>query len=402
MIRRRRSLVVLTQHYRPEPNFITADVAEMLAVDFDVTVVTAHPNYPEGRFYPGVRSWRPERRRENGVTVWRLPMFPYHGRRAIGRFCSYLSFAFAAALWAPLVAPRPAVAWVYHGPFTVGLAALWYRLVGTRVVFTCADLWPESFLAAQVHGDGLVMRLMFAYSRAINRVAHLLICSTRGTMRRYAADGRPASALCYVPVWIGGIPKEPPPVPDRAGVPRIVYAGNLGPAQKLDAVVRAAAVLAREGVPVHIDVYGTGASEVELRRLAVELGATNLTFHGRLPAAAAFAHSAAAAAQIVCLQPTPLFGMTIPSKLSFSFAAASPVLYGLVGESAALVDESGGGIAFDPNNPATLVSAIKQVLALSPTELLSLRANLRQYYETHFEQTRLLSRYRELFLAEGM
>lgn len=402
MIRQRPSLVVLTQHYQPEPNFITADVAEMLAADFDVTVVTAHPNYPEGRFYPGVRAWRPERRFENGVTVWRLPMFPYHGRRASGRFCSYLSFALAAALWAPLVAPRPSVAWVYHGPFTVGLASLWYRLAGTRVVFTCADLWPESFLAAQVHGPGFVMRMMYAYSRAINRVAHLLICSTRGTLRRYAADGRPASALCYVPVWIGGIPKEPPPAPQRTGVPRIVYAGNIGPAQKLDTVVRAAALLVQEGVPVRIDMYGTGASVEELRRLAAEVGATNLTFHGRLPPATAFVHAAGAVAQIVCLQPTPLFAMTIPSKLSFSFAAASPVLYGLVGESAVLVKESGGGIAFDPNDPATLVSAIRQVLALSPLELLKLRANLRQYYETHFEQTRLLSRYRELFLTEGV
>ena len=99
----RRRVLVLTQHYHPEPNFITADVAEALAADFDVTVVTAHPNYPEGRFYSGTRPWRPLRRVERGVTVWRVPMYPYHGRPQVKRCLSYSSFALVAAVWAPFV-----------------------------------------------------------------------------------------------------------------------------------------------------------------------------------------------------------------------------------------------------------------------------------------------------------
>jgi hypothetical protein len=46
----RTKVLVLTYYYRPEPNFITADVAEGLAGVVDVTVVTAHPSYPTGRF----------------------------------------------------------------------------------------------------------------------------------------------------------------------------------------------------------------------------------------------------------------------------------------------------------------------------------------------------------------
>jgi len=395
-------LLVLTQHYRPEPNFITADVAESLCENFDVTVVTAHPSYPEGRFYPGSRWWLPLRKRERGATVWRLPMYPYRGRSKPLRFLSYLSFAGAAAIWAPLVALRPRVVWVYHGPFTVGLAAMWYRLLGCRIVFTCADLWPESFLAAQVAGHGLIMRLMFAYSRAINRIATLLICSTRGTMRRYAADGIPPSALCYVPVWVEGVPlnRRRVIVTDDA-VPRIVYAGNLGPAQQLETLVRAAGRLHGEGVSVHFDVYGTGSSEVELRELAVQAGAANVTFHGRIEPARAFERASSAHGQVVCLRKTALFSMTIPSKISFSFAAGSPVLYGLTGESAELVAESGGGIAFDPNDPATLVAAVKLLLDLSPEMRREMGDALRRYYDEHFERSGLLAQYKRVFRQCG-
>jgi glycosyltransferase involved in cell wall biosynthesis len=395
--RSRPRLLVLTQHYRPEPNFITADVAEGLSDTFAVTVVTAHPHYPEGRFHAGVRPWWPSRTIEGGVTVWRLPMVPYRGRSHFGRMVSYLSFALAAAVWAPLVSPAPHGVWVYHGPFTAGIAAAWFRLIGSRIVFTCADLWPESFLAAQVARPGLMMRLMFAYSRAVNRVAHLLICSTRGTLRRYAKDGIPESRLCYVPVWVEGIPPVPPAPNQKSTAANVVYAGNLGPAQGLDTVISAAAALCHRGVPIRFDIYGTGASEAELRRQAAESGATNVVFHGRVPPPAAFERAAEATAQLVCLRSTPLFAMTIPSKLSFSFAAGTPILYGLVGESAELVGESGGGIAFDANDPSSLVDAVNTLLALPEAALAAKRAQLRRYYEEHFQRSKLLDEYRGAF-----
>lgn len=397
----RTRVLILSHHYRPEPNFITADVAESLAPDFDVTVVVPHPNYPEGRFYPGTRPWLPQRRRENGVTIWRLPFYPYHGRSHLGRLASYLSAAFAAAVCAPLIAPRPHLVWVYHGPFTTALAALWFRLIGCRIVFTCADLWPESFLAAGVARPGPVMRAMFIYSRAINRIADLLICSTRGTLRRYAADGVPESACCYVPVWVDGVPSQAREqvaelVPEGP-VKRIVYAGNLGPAQRLQTVILAAAQLHREGVPVVFDMYGTGASESELRELARSSRAENLTFHGRVAPDQAFAQAAAAYGQIVCLQPSPLFAATIPGKLSFTLAAASPILYGLPGESAAVLAESGGGIPFDPDDPATLAASVKQLLELPADTRQLMRHRLRSYYQQHFERSRLIARYRQIF-----
>lgn len=399
---RRPRLLVLTQVYRPEPNFITADVAEHLSADMHVTVVTAHPNYPLGRFYANTRWWWPTRSVERGgVVVWRLPIYPYHGRSAIKRAACYLTFAIGAALWAPWVAPRPSLVWVYHGPFTVGLAALWFRLATrARFIYTCADLWPECFLAAEVARPGLLMRMMFRYSRAINRLAHTLVCSTRGTLQRYLDDGVPAAALHYVPVWVEGVPSADDLHSDfPANESRtIVYAGNLGPAQCLETLVIGAAALENEGMDVQVVIYGTGNSEQSLHALAAKVGAHNVTFRGRVSPAQAFEASEAALAQVASLQPSPLFAMTIPSKLSHCFAAGSPVLYGLPGEAARLVAESGGGIAYDPLAPSSLVAAVKQLLRQPREERLAMRQRLRAYYRKHFDRKPLLERYRDLFL----
>ena len=198
---------MLTQYYRPEPNFITADVSQALSEEVDVTVVCARPNYPLGRYYDGWRGWLPRRSREGAVTVWRLPVLAYNGTSIGRRALCYGSFLFGAAVLAPFAVGRPDVVWVYQTPFTTALAAMGARyLAGARLVYTAADLWPESMLAARVVRPGLLARALYAYSRWINRHAHLIVASTAGILERYARDGVPRDRLRHVPVWVDAAP----------------------------------------------------------------------------------------------------------------------------------------------------------------------------------------------------
>jgi glycosyltransferase involved in cell wall biosynthesis len=396
-------VLVLTLLYRPEPNFITADVAERLAATGPVTVVTAYPNYPFGRFYEGVgRAWLPRRTVEGRVTVWRLPHFPDHSPSRLRRLLSYLSFTVMAALFAPFVCRRPHTVWVYQTPFTTALAALWFRLRGARIVYTAADLWPESIRATGTVRPGPLLRLLFAYSRWINRGADTIVCATRSMVERYARDGVPRERLAYVPVWVDGSPRGALAAASPApGVPSIVYAGNLGPAQGLQALVRAAAELHRRGAAVRFDLYGTGSSEEELRALAAGLGAENVRFHGRVPPDEAFRACSRAFAQVVSLRAEPLLAMTLPSKLPFSFAAGAPVLAGLQGEAAAVAAESGGAVAYEVDAPESLVRAVERLLALSDAERRAMGARLQAYFRAHFSPERQLDAYEALLRPPG-
>lgn len=393
-------VLVLSLHYKPEPNFITADVAEALAAgDAKVTVVTVHPNYPTGHFYPGVKPWQISRKVENGVTVWRLPYYTDHSLSPIKRTLSYLSFTLVVGLFAPIVAGKPKTVWVYHGPFMTAIAGLFFKWAyGSRIIYTCADLWPESFVASDVKLPSRLLSLLYRYSRWINRRADLLICATRGTVDRYRRDGIPPHKLEYVPVWVEGVGDV---IPDRSsgrsGTPNIVYAGNLGAAQPLESLVRAASILEKEGTRVRVEIYGTGNREDDLRELAESEGANNVRFHGRVPPRKAFEVSSRATAQVVLLRPSPMFRMSVPSKLSFAFAAASPILYGLEGESARIAAETEGGIPFAAEDPESLAAAIRSLLALSSAERDTMRQKLRAYYEQGFARETLIQRYARLF-----
>jgi colanic acid biosynthesis glycosyl transferase WcaI len=284
--------------------------------------------------------------------------------------------------------------WVYHGTFTTGLAAVWFRLATrARIVFTCADLWPESFMASGVARQGPLMSVLFRYSRAINRIADVLICCTRGTLERYAADGVPADRLVHVPVWVDGVdPRDEIDEFATCGF-TIVYAGNLGPSQKLDTLIEAVSLLERQGVAIRADIYGTGACEAKYRRLASELRTRSVHFHGRVTPAQAFSACATASAQYIALQSSPLFDMTVPSKLYAAFAAGTPLLYGLRGEAALLAQESDGGVAFDVESPAALADAIRTLMQLTPERRKDMRDRLVSQYWAKFAKEALLEQY---------
>jgi colanic acid biosynthesis glycosyl transferase WcaI len=394
------SALVLTQYYRPVPNFVSADVAALLRRHGSVTVVTAHPSYPQGRFYPGTRWWQPERKVEEGVVVWRLPMIPDQSQSVLRRTVSYVSFLLVALVWAPFVGGRPRVVWVYQTPFTTAIAALWFKLVwGSRLVYTCADLWPESLSAADVTRSGGLMRVLFAYRRWSNRWADAIICATRGTLARFADEGIPPAKLHHVPVWVDGTDASAGGVCANYNgkeTRSIVYAGNLGPAQQLDTVIRAAAILNGSEPGLTFDLYGTGSAEAGLRNLADSLGAGNVRFHGRVIPETAFDASRCAVAQIVSLRPAPLFRMTVPSKLAFCFAASAPLLYGLEGEAAEIAAGSGGGVPFTPGCPDSLVAAVRDLLARPAEERRRMRAALRACFEHRFSREKLLARYEEI------
>jgi len=66
---------------------------------------------------------------------------------------------------------------------------------------------------------------------------------------------------------------------------------------------------------------------------------------------------------IIHLRRTPLFETVIPSKLFECMGMGIPVLHGVAGESAGIVERDQVGWVFEPANAAALVATVRQVRA---------------------------------------
>lgn len=377
-------ILFLTQWFQPEPTFKGLAFAEALkARGHEVEVLTGFPNYPGGTLYPGYRV-RPVRREVmNGIPVTRGALYPSHGRSAIGRMANYASFALSTTL---LILGRraPDVVYVYSPPMTAAAGAVVLRML-RRVPFVIdvQDLWPDTLVATGMVREGALLRLIGGWTNfALRRAAHIVVLS-QGFHQRLQGR-RLGVPVAVIPNWA---PEEivaqaaaiAPPGETRTGF-NILFAGNMGRAQGLEVVLAAARRLKAEGSDIRFTLIGAGMDRDHLRESARTEGLDTVDFppprHPR-DMGEVFAD---ADALLVHLRDDPLFAITIPSKTQAYLAVGRPILMGVRGDAAAMVEEAGAGLAFQPDDPEALVAAARRLRAMPAATRAAMGTAGRAYY----------------------
>lgn len=391
-------ILMLTQWFQPEPNFKGLPLAKALTErGHQVEVLTGFPNYPGGKLYPGyrVRPWR--REVMEGVRVLRAPLYPSHDRSAVRRIANYASFALSSALLA-LTLRRPDVVYVYCPPMTAAAGAMMLKaLRQVPYVIDVQDLWPDTLASTGMVRDGVVMRLVGWFSQLAMRWAARLVVLSPGFKAQLTERGIDIP-IDVIPNWApseivaqrrsGGASGSDP----KAFT--VLFAGNMGHAQALDTVLEAAAILAQEAPRVRFVLIGGGVRADELTTTARERGLANVTF---LPARAGSQMGevfALADVLLVHLRDDPLFSITIPSKTQAYLAVGKPILMGVRGDAAEMVQTAGAGLAFPPEDPRAMAEAVKEFAEMSAVDMAAMGARGAAYYDE------LLSFERNLALIE--
>jgi glycosyltransferase involved in cell wall biosynthesis len=375
-------IAYLTQWFEPEPNIVKgmAFVAALQSAGHAVTVITGFPNYPEGRIYPGY-PLRPIRREMvEGVAIVRLALYPSHDRSSVRRSLNYLSFFLSALTYLLFRRQRFDLAYVYHPPITVGLAAAVAGLVRPLpFVLDVQDLWPDTLAATGMRGAARLVGPIGACCRFVYRRAQAIIAQSEGMRRALIKRGVPEAKITVIRNWADAEFRDIPRPSPRNGSFALVYGGNFGRAQKLDCVLDAAALL-RDRPDIRIDLFGSGVDEDSLRRQADREGLANVNFRGRVPQDRMIHAFAEADALLLHLGDDPLFAITIPSKTQFYLAMGRPIVAAVNGEAGRILRESGAAIVVQPSDPQALASAIRDLAALPSGKRAELGTNGGDYY----------------------
>lgn len=380
-------ILMVTQWFDPEPTLKGLLFAKALQrCGHSVTVITGFPNYPEGRVYPGYRMrWRTHEVVE-GIDVIRVPLYPSHDRSGVKRAANYLTFATSAAL-ACLTVERPDVAYVYHPPATVGLpAAVLQGLRGVPFVYDVQDLWPDTLAATGMLPHARALDLVgHVMSRIYRRAAHVVVLST-GFRERLVDRGVASSKITVVPNWTDE-EQISPSVPLPADIEQlmngrfnIVFAGTMGQAQGLNTVLDAAGYFQETQPDVQFVLVGGGTDVDRLKNESAKRGLENVAFLPRRPFSAIGPILGRADALLVHLKDDPLFRITIPSKTQAYLMMGRPILMGVAGDGATLVDEAGAGVSFSPENPEALRSAVDTLRRMTEAERDDLGVSGQDYY----------------------
>jgi colanic acid biosynthesis glycosyl transferase WcaI len=376
-------ILMLTQWFDPEPAFKGLQFARKLRDSgHGVEVLTGFPNYPGGKLYPTywIQPWLKESM--DGVPVVRVPLYPSHDRSMLRRALNYLSFAAAAALLGPWLVRRPDVIYAYHPPGTVAIPALALGLwFSAPIVYDVQDLWPDTITASGMIRPGFWMRLLDRFCRCAYGCMDAVTVLSPGFKRTLMERGVPADKLDVIYNWA-------PEIQSTAVVPKhqasdrftVAFAGTMGLAQGLDAVIDAAALCSTTVPRARFLFMGSGVDATRLRRRAGKMRLSNVEFLGWQPPEMTKAILAEADALLVHLKDEPLFSITIPSKTQAYLAVGRPIIMAVRGDAADLVVAAAAGVLAEPGNPQSIADAVRELVELAPEERERIGRRAREFY----------------------
>jgi glycosyltransferase involved in cell wall biosynthesis len=378
-------ILLLSQWFYPEPIFKGLPFAQSLRdLGHEVEVVTGFPNYPGGRVYPGYRIAPYAAETIDGIRVHRVPLYPSHDRSGLRRAANYLSFA-ASATAGVLLAKRPDVAYVYHPPATIAIPAMMLNLLrGVPYVLDIQDLWPDTVAASGMGGSPRMLSMLGSLCSAGYRRAARIVVLSPGFKTALVSRGVPAEKIDVIPNWCDEaalLNRDAAVAPATDGHFDVVFAGTMGAAQGLDAVLDAAGILKSTAPNVRFTFIGGGIDVDRLQSVATERALSNVRFVPRQPVEKISAFLSSADALLVHLKDDPLFRITIPSKTQAYMAIGKPIIMGVAGDAAELVHDANCGVTCVPGVAGSIANAVSQLAALSPEERSRIGANGARFYQ---------------------
>ena len=356
-------ILLLNQYYPPDTSAtakMAVQVAEKLAERHQVTVVAGRPSYEPDEFYPFAFLRRDIR---DNLTVERVAStaYPRHQmRRRVSNYLSYLALAVPRAL-----AIHPDIVLAMTDPPVAGIAGAFIaRMADRPFVYNIRDLYPDMAIGGDiVQPNRWVDRWEKMHRRALHQAARVIVL---GDDMRDRIISKGVSPDRVVVVRDGA--SFPPSLPERNDlvVQKIrcdfsfvaLHAGNLGFYGAWDSLLKAADILRNENTGLVF--VGDGAN-----RAAMEISAKplpNVRFLPFFPIEQVPHVMMAGDVHIVTVR-RGLEGVVVPSKLYSILAAGRPVLAIAAAESdaARIVRESGCGISADPDDPAAIAAAIREL-----------------------------------------
>lgn len=375
-------ILVVCQYYAPEPVRISDICEELVRQGHEVDVIAGVPNYPMGKIYDGYRLGKKRNEDINGVNVHRSFTI---GRRSgvVFRFLNYYSFAFSSSRYAATLKKEyDAVLVNQLSPVMMACAGVTYKKKHkTPLVYYCLDLWPESLVAGGIKRESLIYKVFDKISGELYTRADKIIVTSKNFVTYFEDRFKiPASRLSYLPQYAEDLFK--PEAPVKKDTVDLTFAGNVGAAQSVETIIRAAHELA-DIKKLRFNIVGDGSALEGCKKLAAELGVGNVVFHGRKPLEEMPRFYREADAMLVTLSDDPLISMTLPGKVQTYMAAGKPLIGAINGETPEIIADAGCGLCGPAEDHHALAENIRAFLAADKE---AFGKNSAEYYRKHFRK----------------
>jgi glycosyltransferase involved in cell wall biosynthesis len=405
-------ILFLTDNFPPEVNAPASRTfehcREWVKLGHRVTVITGAPNFPKGQVFEGYRNRLWQQETIAGIDVVRVWTYITANEGFAKRTVDYLSYMLTGLLASLFVRRVDVIVGTSPQFFTACAAYASSRFKRVPWVFELRDIWPESIRVVGAMKQSKVLDLLERVELFLYRKSSAIVSVTHTFRASLMRRGVHSNKIHVVTNGVD-VTRFSPRSKDAELLRRyklqgtfvVGYIGTHGLAHALDTLLDVAQALktAPDGDRFRFILLGDGASKAALRKRAQVEELDNVIFVDSVSKDQVVRYWSLLDVSIIHLKKDKLFSMVIPSKLFECMGMAIPVLHGVEGESAGIVEREDVGLLFEPENPEALVNGLRR-LANDPELLARFKAN-GPVGAQHYDRSALALRMLEILVQKA-
>jgi glycosyltransferase involved in cell wall biosynthesis len=389
-------ILICTNHFYPE-TFRVNDIAFNFAEKgYDVTVLTAIPDYPKGKYFDGYGIFSRRCEKVKGVKVIRGFAIPRGNGNTFRIVLNYLSFFISSvfiSVWLGLFRKFDRVFVHETSPVMIGVPAIIVKkLQHIPLLFWVLDLWPESLQAAGGVNNIRVLKLFEKLTKWIYKNSDKILISSRGFEQSILDKGDFKDKIVYFPNWVDREMASDKQI-SLPQLPQgfiVMFAGNIGEAQDFEHIMDAAIRL-RSHKDIHFVIVGNGRKfkwvESFVQNHSLE---EQVHLLGRYPSETMPLLFSKADVMLVTLKDASIFNLTVPAKLQAYMSAGKPIVAMMNGEGPRVIEEAQCGWSVVAGDDKGLAKCILEISSFDEEILLNKGSNGRRYQIDNFNVDKCL------------
>lgn len=401
----KKHILVISQYFYPEEFRINDICGEWVKRGYKVTVITGIPNYPQGRYYTGYGLFKKRKETYNHIDIIRIPLVP-RGKRSIMLVLNYLSFVVSGFFWNIFTRIKADYVFIFEvSPMTQALPGVWYakkRKIPCYIYVQ--DLWPENVEIITGITNKYIIGTLGKMVDYIYERCTKIFTTSNSFINQIAKRGVPNTKIEYWPQYAEKfyVPLDKSNIEEipRDDTFNIIFTGNIGDAQGLDILPKAAILIKEKRLDrnIRFNIVGDGRYKKKLIEEVSLYNVNNMfNFIEKQPATRIPELMANCDAAFLSLSDNPLFSMTIPAKLQSYMACGKIIIASANGETNKIINESNSGVCSEAANVEELVRNIVELIDKSKEELIEIGKNSRKYYCENFEKKKLIDKMDKYF-----
>lgn len=394
-------ILITSRHFYPE-NFRINSVAKgLVALGYEVDVLTGMPNYPSGKIFKWYVDTSLKDESYEGISILRVPIFLRGGGSNIALSLNYLSFVLSTSIfgyWRLKKRYYTVVCYVTSPIIQAILAIILVKKNHAKIVLNVQDLWSESVSATgRIHSPVVIWALSKIVSWIYKCSDIVLVHSEafRESILQIRSSLKTVYWLNSVdPRFYKGEEVDLPSslveffTPDKF---IITFAGNIGSVQSIQTVVEAAKLL-KDHSYIKTVLLEDGSRRAWALQGIKDRNLSNFYLSGAFPESLMPSIYQKSSFLLVSLANKNIFSLTIPNKIQGYLAQGRPVIGSLNGIGAKVIENARVSLTASAENPQLLAQKNLEMSKKSINELETYARNGKAYFINHFERDRRMGR----------